>query len=374
MKKQIRFALHIDEDGASLRARRRPSSAAGAVQSARERGRSSRPAARSDSASASIHAVQALTFDVTDTGPGIEPENLVRIFEAFGQTDAGRAAGGTGLGLTISARLVRAMDGELRVDSALGRGSRFYFSLPLTLAGEAPSSAVADDGLTIDARLAPGVTLTALVADDNVINRRVLASILESAGARVITAAGGLEAVELATRLTPDVVLIDRRMADLDGFEATRRISRASGDRAHPGDRRHRQRIRRGPRCRTRGGLHRLRAEADSRRGAVLERWSVTWVRFVARRSPVPVRGVDDLSLGGPAAGCQGCASRHDRQHLGPARDRSGVRRRGPAASAPGTPHRPAGDEFEFDAILRLASGCAGGRLASEACRGNKAR
>jgi CheY-like chemotaxis protein len=58
------------------------------------------------------------------------------------------------------------------------------------------------------------VTLTALVADDNVINRRVLASILESAGARVITAAGGLEAVELATRLTPDVVLIDRRMAD----------------------------------------------------------------------------------------------------------------------------------------------------------------
>ena len=165
---------------------------------------------------------------MTDTGPGIEPESLVRIFEAFGQTDAGRAAGGTGLGLTISARLVRAMDGELRVDSALGRGSRFYFSLPLTLAGEAPSSTVADDGLTIDARLAPGVTLTALVADDNVINRRVLASILESAGARVITAAGGLEAVELATRLTPDVVLIDRRMADLDGFEATRRIH------AHP--------------------------------------------------------------------------------------------------------------------------------------------
>ena len=214
---------------------------------------------------------QALTFDVTDTGPGIEPESLVRIFEAFGQTDAGRAAGGTGLGLTISARLVRAMDGELRVDSALGRGSRFYFSLPLTLAGEAPSSTAADDGLTIDARLAPGVTLTALVADDNVINRRVLASILESAGARVITATGGLEAVELATRLTPDVVLIDRRMADLDGFEATRRIHAHPATARTPGDRCNRQRIRRGPRSRTRGGLHRLRAEAVSRRGAVLE-------------------------------------------------------------------------------------------------------
>ena len=227
MKKQIRFALHIDEavpacvlvDGRHLRqvlfnllgnaAKFTASGEIGLRLGVDPTG-------------------QALTFDVTDTGPGIEPESLVRIFEAFGQTDAGRAAGGTGLGLTISARLVRAMDGELRVDSALGRGSRFYFSLPLTLAGEAPSSTVADDGLTIDARLAPGVTLTALVADDNVINRRVLASILESAGARVITATGGLEAVELATRLTPDVVLMDRRMADLDGFEATRRIH------AHP--------------------------------------------------------------------------------------------------------------------------------------------
>ncbi len=227
VKKQIRFALHIDEavpacvlvDGRHLRqvlfnllGNAAKFTASGEI-----------------GLRLGIDpTVQALTFDVTDTGPGIEPESLVRIFEAFGQTDAGRAAGGTGLGLTISARLVRAMDGELRVDSALGRGSRFYFSLPLTLAGETPSSPVADDGLTIDARLAPGVTLTALVADDNVINRRVLASILESAGARVITAAGGLEAVELATRLTPDVVLIDRRMADLDGFEATRRIH------AHP--------------------------------------------------------------------------------------------------------------------------------------------
>jgi CheY-like chemotaxis protein len=66
------------------------------------------------------------------------------------------------------------------------------------------------------------------VADDNTVNRRVLASILESAGAHVITANGGLEAVELARRHQPDVVLMDRRMADPDGFEATRRIH------AHP--------------------------------------------------------------------------------------------------------------------------------------------
>jgi PAS domain S-box-containing protein len=172
-------------------------------------------------------ARHALTFAVTDTGSGIEAANLERIFEAFGQTDAGRAAGGTGLGLTISARLVRTMDGELKVESTPGRGSRFYFSLPLVVAAEPISSAPADDGL-LDARLAPGVTLRALVADDNVINRRVLASILQSAGAEVFTATGGMEAVRLATELTPDVVLMDRRMADLDGFEATRRIH------AHP--------------------------------------------------------------------------------------------------------------------------------------------
>ena len=170
-----------------------------------------------------------LTFAVADTGPGIEAANLERIFEAFGQTDAGRAAGGTGLGLTISARLVRAMDGELKVQSTPGRGSRFSFALPLTIAPDAPACAGPDeDGPSIDARLAPGVELTALVADDNIVNRRVLASILESAGARVITASGGVEAVELATRHIPDVVLMDRRMADLDGFEATRRIH------AHP--------------------------------------------------------------------------------------------------------------------------------------------
>jgi CheY-like chemotaxis protein len=165
-----------------------------------------------------------LLFEVTDTGSGIDTANLGRIFEAFGQTDEGRAAGGTGLGLTISARLVSAMDGELKVDSTPGRGSRFYFSLPLIAAAEASSPAPAEEGLSVDARLAPGVTLTALVADDNTVNRRVLASILESAGARVITASGGLEAVELARRHHPDVVLMDRRMADLDGFEATRRI------------------------------------------------------------------------------------------------------------------------------------------------------
>jgi PAS domain S-box-containing protein len=168
----------------------------------------------------------SLRFEVADTGIGIEPDDLDAIFEAFGQTDAGSREGGTGLGLTISERLVRTMKGQLRVESVLGEGSCFFFTLPLIAAPDRHVPADLDEpsALTVDARLAPGVQLTALVADDNVVNRRVLASLLEAAGARVVTAQGGIEAVELAERVRPDVVLMDRRMADLDGFEATRRI------------------------------------------------------------------------------------------------------------------------------------------------------
>jgi PAS domain S-box-containing protein len=165
-----------------------------------------------------------IRFDVIDTGAGVEPEHLQDIFQAFHQTRSGASAGGTGLGLTISQRLVRAMQGTLSVESALGKGSRFFFDLPLIPADGPAEIAATGYEVTADARLAPGVRLTALVADDNAVNRHILASLLESAGVHVITAAGGLEAVEHARRYQPDVILMDRRMRDLDGYDATRRI------------------------------------------------------------------------------------------------------------------------------------------------------
>ena len=119
------------------------------------------------------------------------------------------------------------MGGELKVESVPAEGSRFYFELPLVEAEE-PASAASEidaDAVSSDARLAPGAHLAALVADDSSVNRRILASLLESAGVRVITAAGGLEAVELARKHRPDVVLMDLRMSDLDGYEATRRLA-----------------------------------------------------------------------------------------------------------------------------------------------------
>ncbi|MCC7044990.1 MAG: PAS domain S-box protein [Acidobacteria bacterium] len=167
-----------------------------------------------------------LTFEVVDTGIGIEPEALDVIFEAFTQTRAGASAGGSGLGLTISQHLIRRMGDQLKVESTPGAGSRFYFTLPLVPG--APSSK--DDPETdpdapgIDARLAPDQHVTALVVDDSTVSRRILASLLESAGILVIKAAGGLEAVDLARQHRPDVIFMDLRMSDLDGLEATRRI------------------------------------------------------------------------------------------------------------------------------------------------------
>jgi len=165
-----------------------------------------------------------LTFAVRDTGPGIAAEELTKIFDAFTQTEAGAAAGGTGLGLTISRHLLASMGTELNVESLVGQGSRFYFTLPLVRATHEPSSADASQP-TLFARLAPGQQVTALVVDDSTVSRRILASLLESAGLQVITATGGIEGVSLAREHRPDVIFMDVKMADLDGFSATRQLA-----------------------------------------------------------------------------------------------------------------------------------------------------
>jgi PAS domain S-box-containing protein len=177
-----------------------------------------------------------LSFEVSDTGIGIAPEALTEIFKAFTQTREGAAAGGTGLGLTISQHLLRVMGSELMVTSTVGEGSRFYFTLPLVTADDVAAGPkdVEMAEPPLDARLAPGTELTALVADDSTVNRRILASLLESAGVRVITAAGGLEALRLARMHRPEVIFMDLKMGDLDGLEATRQLRRDPATAAIP--------------------------------------------------------------------------------------------------------------------------------------------
>ena len=173
-------------------------------------------------------AGERLTFEVTDSGSGIEPESITKIFAAFAQTKTGAAAGGTGLGLAICDRLISMMGGELTVDSVLGEGSRFWFTLPL-VEGRATARREQDELESelpsFDARLAPGQTVLAMVVDDNLANRHIMSSLLESAGVRVITAAGGLDAIERAHTDRPQIIFMDLKMNDLDGFEATRRLA-----------------------------------------------------------------------------------------------------------------------------------------------------
>jgi signal transduction histidine kinase/CheY-like chemotaxis protein/HAMP domain-containing protein len=158
------------------------------------------------------------TFAVEDTGPGISEEDQRQLFQAFFQAGGpGQAAEGTGLGLHISRSLVHLMGGELALQSRLGEGSRFSFSLPMA-EGEAPLEL---EGERQVLRLEPGQRPAAmLVVDDQPENRDLLAQLLASVGFQVRTAGDGIEALELWERHRPDLVWMDLRMPRMSGFEA----------------------------------------------------------------------------------------------------------------------------------------------------------
>ena len=171
-----------------------------------------------------------LAFSVRDTGIGIDPAKLSTIFDAFTQADASTARryGGTGLGLTIVQRIAELLGGAVAVSSLPGRGSLFTVTLPFAApAGrQAPAPWLGAD--LAGARV--------LVVDDNATNRLVLTHQLEAHGARVAEADCGTDALAALRAArdagTPyDLVLLDRRMPDMDGFEvAARALAEAGGD------------------------------------------------------------------------------------------------------------------------------------------------
>ena len=168
-----------------------------------------------------------------DTGIGIAPENQARIFSGFTQAEASttRRFGGTGLGVAICQRLVGLMGGELRLDSALGQGSRFWFQIRLPVADEADCELVDPAPAPVRAGTGRLAGLRLLVAEDNANNQQVVRELLEDEGASVHIVDNGQVAVAAVAAATApyDVVLMDLQMPEMDGYTATSRIRRQLG-------------------------------------------------------------------------------------------------------------------------------------------------
>jgi len=168
-----------------------------------------------------------LILTVVDTGIGIAPERLGRLFQRFEQADASvtRKFGGTGLGLAICRELAQLMGGAVAVESRDGEGSTFTATLPLKRVAEAaPARAQASESAEA---LPP---LRVLAAEDNAINQLVLRTMLQQAGIEPTIVADGIQAMEAWGQAEWDLILMDIQMPEMDGLSATRAIRRQEAE------------------------------------------------------------------------------------------------------------------------------------------------
>ncbi len=165
-----------------------------------------------------------LLFEIEDTGPGIDADEIDKLFEAFGQTETGRKSQqGTGLGLPISQKFVQLMGGNIRVSSILGQGTMFAFDIEISLAD---ASEVQNNKPTRKViGLAPEQPEYRILAvDDRLESRLLLVKLLTSLGFAVREAANGQEAIAQWESWSPHLIWMDMRMPVMDGYEATKQI------------------------------------------------------------------------------------------------------------------------------------------------------
>ncbi len=170
-------------------------------------------------------------FEVCDTGPGIPEEHQTAVFEPFHQGDAGHQHGGTGLGLAIARSHVALMGGKLQLESVLGKGTTFSFTL--SLASVEANDAGADDRWDRVQRLAAGHSVRALVVDDSV-GGEICRRFLTRVGVEVDLVTSGSDAIAHARERHPDIVLMDHKLPDLSGAQVRHRLIQDTGEGEFP--------------------------------------------------------------------------------------------------------------------------------------------
>ncbi|MBP5971436.1 response regulator [Brasilonema sp. CT11] len=162
-----------------------------------------------------------LLFEVTDTGPGINPNEFDKLFQAFEQTATGlKSGGGTGLGLSISHKFVQMMGGQIKVSSTLGVGTQFSFSIPVEQATQTKTQTPKFTSHKVIRLASEQPAARILVVDDQPTNRMLLVKLLHNQGFQVHEASNGQDAVTVWEIWHPHLIFMDIRMPSTDGYEA----------------------------------------------------------------------------------------------------------------------------------------------------------